>query len=268
MKQILLFSFAFLFTTIQCAPAVDASNFPDWYLMNLFEEMRTLLLPQLNNGRHLNVSELNTLKLSFYLSETNFCPSIITSKMLASRYSSLGKDENLDMCCRSAYECESIQLKRFEPKIWSCECEYSFRKCLQNLNNELAHDFGYVYSLNTKECYSADYRIKNCIKYETILKPKIKFQGSPNSEDRQMNSYRCIQYELDYENFKFYQRFDLPFNYDGLPDDDIKELDSIKVGYLKLLIMADKFNKKVDTNSIISISEMAERKNRTKKIVF
>lgn len=123
------------------------------------------------------------------------------------------------MCCRSHYECEAHKKIEMnlptEWKVWHCDCEANFRKCLHNLNTQLANDFVFVHYLNTTKCYAEDHPIVKCEKFESIFEPKTQFQRSPNSRELGNNCYRCIQYELNKSLPKQYQLFDLSFDYEG-----------------------------------------------------
>lgn len=148
----------------------------------------------------------------------------------------MGKNKELDLCCRTHYECEAHKKVELnlpaEWKVWHCDCEQEFRKCLHNVNTVVANDFGFMHFLNTTKCYAEDHAIVECEKFESIFEPKTQFQRSPDDDERRYrNCYRCIQYRLDESSPKQYQIFDLPFDFHGQNINDlefIKEYDILK----------------------------------------
>lgn len=171
------------------------------------------------------------------MTDTNFCSSLLLSdemgislNELAKIYTEqkeLGVNANLDLCCRSHYECSRLKLESNETthsKYWNCECESKFRTCLQQLNTQLSNELGFGRSVYVKQCISEDYPIVKCVQYEEFLSPTHRFEGSPNKRDFELNYARCLQYQFDETQPKQIQLFDLPFNYNGLTPNELQRL--------------------------------------------
>lgn len=123
-----------------------------------------------------------------------------------------GKDR-IDLCCRSLYKCDSQKHSELnqttEWPYWHCDCVWSFKTCLNNLNTTVSNEFAFIHSINTTKCLSNDYPIVKCKKFEEYTMSQL-FEFD-NSDDREKYLKRCIEYELDRNKKKELQIFDMPF---------------------------------------------------------
>lgn len=141
-------------------------------------------------------------------------------------------EEVEDVCCYLYIMCNT-RIKR-EPahvQIWNvphCDCEVQFRQCLENIE-EIPHFralLGFYHSLFANQCYSYDYPIEKCVRFESLCSPKTEIDRSPNSCGNESSFIRCVEYKLDENKPKQYQLFDIPFNYHQVTykDEDFKNI--------------------------------------------
>ncbi|XP_011189809.1 phospholipase A2 [Zeugodacus cucurbitae] len=121
----------------------------------------------------------------------------------AADYNDLGIQRETDTCCRQHDHCEEI----LESKqslyglnnsdlfpIMKCTCEQIFLNCLQSIDNMFANTLGRVYFGTRKKCFANGYPIVRCKQHQ-------------NGTYRQ----RCILYEVDKQQPKIWQFYDMPF---------------------------------------------------------
>ncbi|XP_031622912.1 uncharacterized protein LOC116340509 [Contarinia nasturtii] len=135
-------------------------------------------------------TEPNLLK-KFNLSDTKFCESILSPTEFTLKRSFeatfeivkkggyLNESDRADLCCRSFHKCgahKHIELNytNEQANIRHCECEYSFKNCLENLNTSSSNVLGFIHSLNTEKCYAIDHPIIECISFDAPqIEPEI-----------------------------------------------------------------------------------------------
>lgn len=165
----------------------------------------------------------------FSFSDTKFCESILlptektlkksleTTFVIAKQGMHLDEKNNADLCCRTLHKCDAHKRIEFnqtndEWYIRHCECVNSFKMCLNTLETSLSKEFAFSFSINATKCFSLDYPIVRCIKFQTYSESKSQFFQFPSSLEREKYFNRCQKYELDYRKPKQLQMFDLPFN--------------------------------------------------------
>lgn len=164
------------------------------------------------------------------LNDTKFCESIIlpTEFTLKKSFEATffnakthihsSESDRVDLCCRSLHKCDAHKriLLNYtnESCVRNCECEYSFVKCLENLNSSLSNELAFVHSINTTKCYAKDYPIIKCKTFdahqiESKISSHFKFL---DSAERESLFNRCSKYDLDQSRPQQIQIFDVPFN--------------------------------------------------------
>lgn len=185
--------------------------------------------------RSINVTVSGSKLLTFYenaannfvakhLSGTKFCESVLLPTEFTLKFVTVKKgtylndSDHLDLCCRSIHKCEAhkrIELNyTIDAYIRHCECEYSFQNCLENLNSSLSNELGFIHSLNTSKCYTIDYPIIKCVKFDPY---RVESEVNLNllfldSDEHKSLFNRCLKYDLDQSQPKKIQMFDVPFN--------------------------------------------------------
>lgn len=129
----------------------------------------------------------------------------------------LDEKNKADLCCRSLHKCDAhkrIELNQINDAwyIRHCECVNSFKMCSETLNTSLFEEFVFIFSINATKCFSLDYPIVKCIKFESYSESKNQLFRLSGSIEREKYFNRCLKYELDYSRAKQLQMFDLPFN--------------------------------------------------------
>lgn len=124
--------------------------------------------------------------------------------------------DRIDLCCRFLYKCDAQKHKEVNQTIvwplWHCECVRSFQTCLNNLNTSLSNEFAFIHSINTKKCFSKDYPIVKCDRFEKYPDSISEIFKFVNLDEREQYFKRCIIYELDRNRRKELQIFDMPLN--------------------------------------------------------
>lgn len=175
-------------------------------------------------------TEPNLLK-KLNLSDTKFCESILSPTEFTWKRSFeatfdnvknggfLYESDRIDSCCRSFHKCEAhkhIELKNIteQANIRHCECEYSFKNCLENLNTSSSNVLGFIHSLNAEKCYAIDHPIVKCISSDApLMEPEIDLHFKDlNTVKRKSIFNRCSKYDLDQGQPQLLQMFDVPFN--------------------------------------------------------
>lgn len=129
--------------------------------------------------------------------------------------------DQVDSCCRSFYKCDAHKSNEFnrtnEWDIPHCECMHSFQTCLDSLNNSLSEDFTYIHSINTIKCYSKDYPIVKCLKFDELTSAEDAYLHGvyefSNSDEFEKYFNRCLKYDLDETKPQQLQLYDLPLNH-------------------------------------------------------
>lgn len=175
-----------------------------------------------------------------FLDKTNYCSSLHSPAKLPNidLEIDLGLDRGLDKCCRFYHLCEIPRKVEFNQSDWTighCKCEKQFRICLKRLNSESSNAFGFIRWMNTTKCYTKSQPPIKCVKFESFLMPNAEFYGYPNAIVK--NSIRCLQYELDPNKPKQFQLFDLPFYYNGLTDEEIRNIEKGREIFEKFRIL-------------------------------
>lgn len=127
---------------------------------------------------------------------------------------------DIDRYCRDCLKCdlrEAIQLNRTKIAshlfVQNCECERNNQHFIRNIVGGSTGGFiPFAFSLCSKQCYSLDYPIVKCKKYQYFFEPKKQSDVFPNHVDTE--SIRCLEYALDKSKPKIYQIFDLPFDFE------------------------------------------------------
>lgn len=137
-----------------------------------------------------------------------FCPSIyahtpsLKMRILKIDLNST-EEEILEACCHANIQCDERKRSELNHKIISslrhCECEQKLRECLwKSVDYNLGVlYFAREYFKHTKKCYTVDYPVVRCLKYQ-----------------REHEWYkRCEQYELNHDESKpkIYQTFDVAY---------------------------------------------------------
>lgn len=137
----------------------------------------------------------------------SFDATFVNSKKLIAN-----ETDRVNLCCRSLHKCDAhkhIELNYTNKSyIRHCECIHSFQNCLENLNTSLSMELAFIYSINTTRCYAEDYPIIKCKTFDAGPKeleslPTVVIHSSFN---------RCIKYNINRDQPKIIQIFDVPFN--------------------------------------------------------
>lgn len=132
----------------------------------------------------------------------------------------LDERDHVDACCRSLHKCDAFKHTELnytsEWNIQHCECEHSFRTCLNDLNTKSSIELASIHALKATKCYAKDYPIVKCIKFEANSESKAPFLEFMSSAERGQFFNRCMKYELDDSQPEKLQLFDLPFNNHGI----------------------------------------------------
>lgn len=101
-----------------------------------------------------------------------------------------------------------------QANIRHCECEYSFKNCLENLNTSSSNVLGFIHSLNTEKCYAIDHPVIKCISFDAPqIEPEIDLHlQNLNAVKRKSIFNRCSKYDFDQGQPQLLQMFDVPFN--------------------------------------------------------
>lgn len=146
-----------------------------------------------------------------------------------SRTDSDEKDQ-IDKCCRSLHKCDAykrITFNQTNSLLWnfrSCDCVHLFRICLDNLNSSLSDEVDFLNSINTTKCYTSDYPIIQCIKWESYSEWKVPFLRFVSQAEREKIFNRCTKYEFEKNRPKQLQLRDLPFNHHVMSANDITNI--------------------------------------------
>lgn len=188
---------------------------------NLLFSMFLFLIFRLVNSSYF--TEPNLLK-KFNLRETKFCESILSpteftlKRSFEATFDSVksggysNEIDRVDLCCRSFHKCEArknieLNYTNEQVNIRHCECEYSFKNCLDNLNTSSSNVLGFIHSLNTEKCYVIDHPIIKCISFDALqIEPEIDLHLNKSIFNR------CSKYDLDQSQPQLLQMFDVPFN--------------------------------------------------------
>lgn len=119
----------------------------------------------------------------------------------ATSYDDLGSQKEVDMCCRDHDHCDNIQAGETKYNLTNddyftclhCDCDRRFKQCLRDINSSMSNRVGRLYFTLRNRCYFDDNPIVKCLKYET-----------------EVFIHRCVLYELNMDEPKLYQWFDLP----------------------------------------------------------
>lgn len=171
------------------------------------------------------------LLTKFNLSDTKFCESILSPTEFTLKRSFeatfdnvkkggyLNDSDRVDLCCRSFHKCEAhkhieLNYTNEQANIRHCECEYSFKNCLDKLNTSSSNVMGLMHSLNTEKCYAIDHPIMKCLSFDTLqIEPEIDLHlQNLNAVKRKSIFNRCSKYDLDQGQPKLLQMFDVLFN--------------------------------------------------------
>lgn len=192
-----------------------------------------------------------------------FCPFLlIPEKKLRDEYlidtrrvGQLSPVQQLDSCCLLNLKCDRQKKSELNgtegwQNIRHCDCEREFSECIQKvkaLESDLIA-FGHGYSINTPKCFTNDYPIDECVKFQYFFQPLAKFNRRPSQNA--VISIRCVQYKFDVSKPKSFQLLDLPFSIIGLDDvqiDFIFQLGKIvPIDYLPIKDEIDKSREKLE----------------------
>lgn len=131
----------------------------------------------------------------------------------------LNGTNRVDLCCRTLHKCDAHKHIEFnytnESNIRHCKCEFSFQKCLKNLNTSLSNELAFLHSVNTTKCYSKDHPIIKCMTFDSHKRESIPVQFIKSMDLPEHKSLfgRCLKYDLDQSKPQKLQLFDVPFNY-------------------------------------------------------
>lgn len=137
----------------------------------------------------------------------------------ANRRINLDENDQIDACCRSLHKCDAYKrmaFNRTNDSLWNfrpCDCIHLFQICLDNLNTSLSNEVEVLLSINTTKCYTNDYPIVQCIKWESCAESKAPFLRFVNQAQREKFFNRCSKYELDENRPKQLQLRDFPFKH-------------------------------------------------------
>ncbi|CRL07447.1 CLUMA_CG020416, isoform A, partial [Clunio marinus] len=120
----------------------------------------------------------------------------------ADGYDDLGKDKEVDACCRQHDHCDNIASGEEKHGLKNddyftrlhCQCDKEFKQCLQSANSKRGNYIGNFYFNVRDRCYKEQHPIVECDEIHT----KIFIR-------------RCIRYTIDGMKAKTWQWFDLPF---------------------------------------------------------
>lgn len=153
-----------------------------------------------------------------------------------------------DECSRGVIECEFLTKLTLNQtsdlfnsflKRRNCECEQKFHKCIHGIEEfynygTRAGMLGFVSTLIWPKCYSVNYPIVKCEKFQYFFEPNATFTKFP--KDRGTDTIRCLEYKLDKSKPKIYQDiFDVPFQYQDLAPEILRGIEQIR----RDLIMMD-----------------------------
>lgn len=125
----------------------------------------------------------------------------------------------IDACCRSLYKCDAykrVALNQTNDLFWNirpCDCIELFQICLVNLDSSLSNEIELLHSINTTKCYTSDYPIIHCKKWESYPEGNTPILRFVNQAEREKFFNRCTKYELDKSRPKQIQLRDVPFNH-------------------------------------------------------